>query len=531
MISNPFSRISSSGQLYVLMLTSSRTEIYFVNRSGATLIALPSGMPKPTDAVNLVIQKPEMPWVILVDQSEESFWGGTMPPLRGAAKDAWINRMADQSGAESPYRWSEIQGKSRSHEGQLRVLGYTLGQPEALTPWLEALKTANARIRGVYAPVMLTLLALDVLKIKVEKSDQDIQVLVTPHPDGLRQTVLVGGRVRFSRLALRPQTEGMHWYVAVYEETLRLREYLLGNGLLKNDRAGMTIQCVKPLSAQGIEPVTGVQPHTKDRYHWIDYPQPSLVYLTAIAKHQSWHQLVPPIYRKRDLSVQGAHALLIAAALLLGLGLAYLTYEGMRLWEKQNAIQLATQEANAANQRYQTIAKTFPQTPLTSLQLIDMDGRWKSMQAKTPPNMIPVLKIAGQVLERHPLMLVDELFWVADITVSGDATDPLGHSLNNAAPLPIMPGTSMSTTPEDAEKNKKEVTALTLRGTIRGVASDDLRGTRDAMSQLEADFGKQPSIRVEVTKRPLDLSAKAALNGSGIQDKSELNFEMKLWQR
>lgn len=531
---NPLNRISSSSQLYILVLTSSHADIYFVKRSGANLVAPPSGKPQPADIARLAHQSNDVPWAILVDQSEETFWGGTMPPLKGVAKDAWINRMADQSGTESPYRWSEVQGKSRSQEGQLRVLGYTLGRPEALTPWLDALKSANARIRGVYSPIMLLPNALKVLKLKLSQDEADISVLVTPHPEGLRQTVMVGGKVRFSRLALHPFADGDQWYHVVHSETAKLRDYLIGNGLLKNDRAGMHIDCVLPHSSQGQPAPYVAGAHPKDQYRWLNEALPNLVYVSALATGQAWRQLAPRIYRKRDLSVRGARTLYaICAALLLG-GLLYLGLYTSQLWQKRSDTQTAITETTSAAQRYQTIAKTFAQTPLTAAQLVGMSRRWEAIDTQKSPVMREALVAAGQTFERHPNMVLEEMAWAADAEQLGSfGAGMMGMPSMPAAPMPMPGAPGMPNALGAATDNKeiKEVTALVLRGSIRGIASDDLRGTRDALAKLEQDFSRYPKVRAEITKRPLDLSTKNALNGSGTQDKSELSFEIKLWQR
>lgn len=530
MSQNTLTRITCASPLYVLTITSGKAEIYLVRRSGATLISLPSGTPQPQDATRLAAQASDIPWAILIDQSEETFWGGTMPPLKGAAQVAWISRMADQSGTDSPYRWSQMQGKSSSQEGQLRVLGYTLGRPEALTPWLDALKSCNARIRGAYAPAMLLPNALKVLKLAPSKSKDEISVLVTPHTDGLRQVVMVGGLVRFSRLALHSMAEGDSWFHIVQAETAKLREYLIGNGLLKNDRAGMQIDCVLPNSAlTSNAPMLGAV-HPKDRYRWLKEALPFHIYVTALAAHQPLRQLAPAVYRKQDLSVLGSRMLHAAAAVIFAAGLAYLGLHASALWEKQQGAERATQDANLANQRYQAIAKTFTKTPLTSAQLIDMSKRWESLKAKNPPAMRNALVAAGQTLERHPAMQLEELIWIADINESGDSSDPLGGAAI-AATLPTAQTAQPAATADASAKEKKEVTALILRGNIRGIASDDLRGTRDALTRLELDFSRYPNIRAEITKRPLDLSTKSAVSGSGAQDKAELSFEIKLWQR
>jgi hypothetical protein len=512
-MSNALDLIKSSSPLYILHLSSGKAHIYFAKSKGATHIEPPSSLEHASDLALFAAQWPGVPWVILVDQSEETFWGGVMPVMRGAGKTAWIERMSAQSGSESPYRWSELQGKSRSQPDKVRVLGYTLGRAEGLTPWLEALQGCDARIRGVYSPVMMTPTALKLLKIKPLKNEDDIGVLVTPHAEGLRQSVLVAGRVRFSRLALHPFTSSAEWFETVYSETARLREYLIGSGLLKSDRAGMQLYVVLPPTVDGKATKSSATLHTRDQYRWVETPLADLLYVAALAKEQPFTQLAPAFYRKRDLSMRITRAIYIASVAIAVTAFVYASFVGIQLWQKQLDIDAAIASSSAASQQYVAIAKNFPSTPLTAVQLVEMSRRWDTIKATTTPNMRDILVMTGQTLARHPGMIIEKMEWVGEVP-----TKPAGPGAALGLPPPVS-------------KEKKDIATLLLSGSIRGIASDDLRGTRDALSKLMLDFNRNPNLRAEVTKKPLDLSTKATLSGSGKQESSELIFEIKLWQR
>ena len=514
MITPPLSLIKSFSSLYILHLSSGRAQVYLSTSKGASLVESPSGVQQAVDLVLIANRAPKVPWVILVDQSEETFWGGVMPIMRGAAKKAWIDRMSAQSGSDSPYHWSEVQGKSRSQPDKLRVLGYTLGRPEGLTAWLDALFNNQSSIRGVYSPVMLTPSALQLLKVKPKKGTDNLTVLVSPHAEGLRQTVLVEGSIRFSRLALHPASNSPQWFDIVYQETARLREYLVSSGLLKSDRASMQLFVTQPPLA-GAEPVQNTnRPHTKDQYQWVNSPLADLLYVAALAKHQPLVQLAPQHYSKQDSSVRLSHLVYAACAVVAAGIILYLAVGLAQLWQKQVDIEAARAATTTATQQYQAIAKNFPPTPLTAVQLTDMSGRWEKIKASAPPAMRELLVMAGQTLMRHPGMAIESIEWGSEIPA------PRPHA--NQSPQGGGQGTA---------KDKKDLATLVLGGTIRGIASDDLRGTRDALSKLALDFNRNPNLRAEVTKKPLDLSANTSLSGSGQQSLSELHFEIKLWQR
>jgi hypothetical protein len=499
--------------LYILHVTSGFVEIYFSLNGSVNLMEQREHSVSEDDVITLIRSSPSIPWAILVDQSEESFWGGAMPALKGEAQSIWIDRMAQQSGFDSPYKWSELQGKSQSQPDKVRILGFSLGRVEELTQWVGVFKVQNVPFCGIYAPVLLTPTVLQYLGIKASKSDSAIVVLVTPHALGLRQTVLIENRVRFSRLAINTRATGGEWFESVYEEIAKLREYLISNGLLKNDRAGMQIKGLLPLSTDKFSVHASPLQHNKDQYEWLETPNPTAIYATALARNLPWKQLAPSSERKTYLTKLAIHWLKYACIGFSAVALIYLLWAVTSLWLKYSAIDVATIDAGQATRQYQSIARTFMQTPLTSSQLENMNKYWNAIESAKSSDMSEAMSVAGNALERHPAILLESFEWYAN------AAEVLGTE-EAQPPIPPKPGEA-----------KKDPSALLLRGTIRGIASDDLRGTRDLLSRFEQEFAKHPKYQVQVVKRPLDLSAKAALTGSSTQDKSELNFEIKLWPR
>jgi hypothetical protein len=253
--------------------------------------------------------------------------------------------------------------------------------------------------------------------------------------------------------------------------------------------------------------------HPKDQYQWLKKPLADLVYVAALSKAQPLSHLAPTLYNKRDLTMRITKGIYIATCVIVAAVLTYAAFALAQLWQKQVDVDATTADTTRSLQQYAAIAKNFPPTPLTAPQLVEMSKRWDTVKASTPPNMRDLLAAAGQILEQHPHLVIDSMEWVGDVPNKPAAL---------AAASGLLP---------PASKEKKEIASLLLAGSIHGIASDDLRGTRDALSKLMLDFNRNPNVRVEVIKKPLDLSTKASLSGSGKQESSELSFEIKLWQR
>ncbi len=509
-MSNFLTSLPQSSTLYVLYLVSHRAYVYRAKSGKIQLIQkFAATDAPPAEFAQLVEKNSKVPWALLVDQSEEMFQTDSMPNLRGTAKKAWLMRLSAKAGEGTPYRQWLVQGKNRAEPDKLDILGYSLGRVDVIASWLNALQACKARIRGMYAPAMLTPDVCKTLKIKLSNSSKDVSVLVTPSAEGLRQTVLVGGRVRFSRFVLTTKMRGGSWLETVYKESTRLREYLTNAQLLPSDQTEMSIYVVRPQEAVKLATTAKtLEPNKNDHYKWLNDPAPTQLYIKALSKAQSWQQLAPAAYRWRDQSLQLSGALYMGCAVLSLVAMALVLMMGWEVWQKSIDTDMATKAAKLATNQYQTVAKTFLKSPLTTSQLLDMRQRWEDIQSSASPEMEDLLKVAGQTLERHPSIILDELEW-------------------SVAP-PVVEAPNL---PPKTVKVKNDAAALVLKGSIRGIASDDLRGTRDALAKLETDFSLQSNIRVEVIRRPLDLSAKAVFSGSSTQEKSELNFEIKLWQR
>jgi hypothetical protein len=491
--------------LRVLHLEGEQPRVYAAGRHGLVEEPGPQqGWAQPEALAEHARRDPACRWLVLADYAEEEFWGDVMPPLRGAARKAWLGRMQHRFAMESPFRWISLQGRSRSSPGKLRVLGYSLGNAERVMPWLEALEGAHARLGGVYTPVMLAAPLLRRLKLP----PRGPVVLVTAHPSGLRQCVVIDGRPCFSRLALRADAAGAGWPAAVREETARLKDYLVENGILARDKAPLHVVGISP---QGIRGPAAVGPDAgQSIYHLLQadavaralklLPAPAaspelsrLLFVHALARGAPADQLAPPALLRTDWVVRTARKLRWAGYGVCGAGLLYAAGSALSLWPMAGKLNDAAASTRKFDVDYQREAATFPESALTADELIALEKKAKVL-ADSPPGPRALLAAAGSVLEKHPELQLDQLRWERD--ASARASPP----------------------------------TLSVRGAVQGLQSDDLRGARDAMARFSASLAAA-RLSAQVLKVPLDLQSSASINGSGQQDKAELGFEVKVWNQ
>lgn len=491
--------------LRVLHLEGEQPRVYAAGHHGLVEEPGPQqGWAQPEALAEHARLDPACRWLVLADYAEEEFWGDVMPPLRGAARKAWLARMHQRFAMESPFRWISLQGRSRSSPGKLRVLGYSLGNAERVMPWLEALAGAQARLGGVYAPIMLAAPLLRRLKLP----PRGPAVLVTAHPSGLRQCVVIDGRPCFSRLALRADASGAGWLAAVREETARLKDYLVENSILARDKNPLHIVAVCPpgisdQAAAGLDagqsvyhllPADAVARALKLPPALAASPALSrLLFVHALARGTPPDQLAPPALLRNDWVVRTAHNTRWAGYIVCGAGLLYAAGAAVSLWPLAGKLGDSAASTRKFDADYQREAATFPESALTAAELIALEQKAKTL-ADTPLGPRALLAAAGGVLEKHPELQLDQLRWERD--ASARASPP----------------------------------ALSVRGAVQGLQPDDLRGARDAMARFTASL-LAAGLSAQVIKVPLDLQSSASINGSGQQDKAELGFEVKVWSK
>lgn len=491
--------------LRILHLEGEQPRVYAVARHGLEEETGPhQGWTQPEALADHARSDPACRWLVLADYAEEEFWGDVMPPLRGAARKAWLVRMQQRFAMESPFRWISLQGASRSRPGKLRVLGYSLGNAGRVMPWLEALEGAQARLGGVYTPIMLAAPLLRRLKLP----RRGPVVLVTAHPSGLRQCVVIDGRPCFSRLALRADAAGAGWLPAVREETARLKEYLYENAILVRDKAPMHVVSLCP---PGMNPQAAAGPDGAHNIHhllradavaralklppaWADSPELSrLLFVFALARGTPPDQLAPPTLLRIDWVARMARNTRRAAYGICGACLLYAAGVAVSLWPLAGQLNEAAASTRKFDARYQREAATFPESALKADELLVLEQKAKALEA-SPPGPRALLAAAGGVLEKHTELQLDQLRWERDN--AGHAGPP----------------------------------TLQIRGAVHGLQPDDLRGARDAMARFTASL-VSAGLVAEVIKVPLDLQSSASINGSGQQDKAELGFEVKVWSK
>ena len=165
-------------------------------------------------------------FALLVDAVEEEHQIESVPKLRGRDLRALVQRRIEQRFRDQKLiEWAPIEEDAgrfkfnwRGAQGQMKVRISALHSDQALQPWLAILERSKAKVIAVKSPLLLS----DRLT-KMSRAHGD-GLLVSVLPAGLRQTLIVGGHARFSRLAVGDSLSGI---ATIEAECLRTIQYLL----------------------------------------------------------------------------------------------------------------------------------------------------------------------------------------------------------------------------------------------------------------------------------------------------------------
>ena len=139
---------------------------------------------------------PESLFYVLADVVEEDFFQENIPYVRGADRRALLARKLAQRYRDASLALPLSLG-SETHAGRReeRVLYMSFTNTQQFQPWLEALRSNDASVVGVFSVALVAAQTGKRLGFKGGR-----YLMVSRQQAGLRQSYIENGRIRFSRL-------------------------------------------------------------------------------------------------------------------------------------------------------------------------------------------------------------------------------------------------------------------------------------------------------------------------------------------
>jgi hypothetical protein len=168
---------------------------------------------------------------LIVDVLDEEQHADQLPKARGRDMALMIRRRLEQRFREAEFalatpldatadrrrRGPSTEAPTAAPTAGVPMLLSAIRSPAALSPWVPKLRETERPVSSMVSPALLA------ARVAKRIAPHASGMLVSVAPGGLRQTVIVGGRLRFSRLAAAIDGSSLE---AIRTELLRTAQYL-----------------------------------------------------------------------------------------------------------------------------------------------------------------------------------------------------------------------------------------------------------------------------------------------------------------
>jgi hypothetical protein len=441
---------------------------------------------------------------VLADLAGEDFHEDQIPFLRGADRDAVVQRRLAQRYRDTRLAAALSLGHAMAGERKNeKLLLASFTNTQQITPWLDALDAAGARLAGVYSVPLLAPTVAARLGVKGGHA-----FVISANRAGLRQCFIEEGRLRFGRLERTAEMDAQALGMFVRSETQRLAQYLATLRVLPRDGAPVQVTVIAPQGSRAAFEQELVS-DARLVFHTLEVGDAAraaglsrlpdgvlaeALYVYLAARKAPREQFASRADRRRYFIWQMQRGIVAAGALgfaACGLvaGDAWLDAQATR---ERAAMQ--ARQSQAAAEQYQRITAAFPvtQTSADNLKIAVVEFQRIAQRSALPEEGF--LHVS-RVLQDFPQMEIDALLWSAGDPASGGGSKPATAA---AAPAkPAAPGGEVR---------------MELSGRVNATQRNDYRGITAQVQRFAQALGSS-GYEVVGTKLPFDITSEGTLTG------------------
>lgn len=442
---------------------------------------------------------------VLADTVEEGFQLEDLPYVQGPDRTALLQRRLNQYYYNTPLSTAISLGRAADGRRDEKLLFAALTRVDTFTPWLDALREAEATLAGVYSvPLVLARFVPQFTK------ETGPLLFVSLTHGGVRQTFFDQGKLHFSRLsqlathgldeigrtcagdsakifqylvAQRQVTRGVPLRTLVLAspgETPALREYCRNTAELEFE----FVDLVAAARQQGLKNIPAGS-NADD------------LFIHCLATRTPDQQFAPATERRFFRLWQVRYALTRTALTILAGCLVFAGKTAHDIYQLRADIE-ATQAATASDtQRYNSILEGLPKISISPDNLRLLTGRFDALQQRIP-SLEPLLMHLGLALNENPKVELTRLGWRMANALDADDKGPKGIA-PNAAPTPTSANGWMIV----------EIEAQLPLGLLT-----DRRAQLDLIDSFAARM-RDPKTEVRVLARPFDIESDKRLRSTG----------------
>jgi hypothetical protein len=452
---------------------------------------------------------------LLADIAEEGFQLEDLPYVQGGDRSALLQRRLGQYYYNTPLSAAISLGRAPAGRRDEKILFAALTRTETFTPWLDALREAEANLAGVYSvPLVLAGCVSQLL-------DGGGPVLfVSLARGGVRQSFFDQGKLHFSRLSPLATKSLEEVARTSASDSAKIFQYLLAQRQIPRGTPLRTMVMAHATQIPTLEEFCRSTSEIQFEFVDIaatarqrglkDVPADSNadnLFIHCLATKTPAQQFAPAAETRIHKLWKIRFALTSTAWLVLAGCLLFAGKTGLNLYELRDSIEAARAATASDTQRYNAILESLPKAGISPDNLRALLGRFDVLQKRTPA-MEPLLTHLSLALNDNPRIELVRLTWA--IADSLDTGEKVTAEIKGAAGTPP---------PATAAKGVWAMIEIDARLPL-GMVSDQ-RAQIELIESFAARL-RDPRTEVRILSRPFDIESDKPLKSAREQGETRL---------
>jgi hypothetical protein len=384
------------------------------------------------------------PVTILVDSVSEDFVVESVAHTNAMDRPALLKRKTDQHFRGAEYRSARIVGRAVGGRKDDRVLFSALTKGKGVDPWVQVLLAEEVPIQSITSPAFALCKVAKHYNLMTSSSI----LLVNWEQSGIRQTLIEGDKVIFSRLTPLPTYQSVEPAELIIETCQQCEEYLERIGLVPFDLK-LDVHIITPnLDSHDFAKFLGhrsfglIEHHNSVDMIQINRFSGAQKEITAVLLCLDWGirtglltNIYAPSPAMRFYHLKQARRFISAlsiAMMILGIILSAPVLIGS--YDRGRNINRISSEIAPLKQNYDELIAAFPATPIPSDAMALAVSTFNRIHNQVE-NPTEILIEIGRVMSRFPSISLSSIDW--NLVPAEDSADFTDYVLANDLVLDV----------------------------------------------------------------------------------------------
>jgi hypothetical protein len=446
---------------------------------------------------------------VLADVVEEDFFQENIPYVRGADRRALLARKLAQRYRDASLALPLSLG-SEIHAGRReeRILYMSFTNTHQFQPWLEALRSNDARVAGVFSVALVAAQTGKRLGFKGRR-----YLMVSRQQAGLRQSYIENGRIRFSRLGRVDFSDPRALAQDYAAESLRIQQYLVNTRILPREGPALDVLVLAPGEHKALYDTACVN-SARLQFHVHDLDEVAkglglksapaemlaeALFLQVLAAFPSGDQYAGERLRRFYHLWRARVGLVAAGAAAFGFCLLFSAVRLLDAYQLNDQAQNNRMQEARVSEEYARLQTRFPKTPISGENLKATVKNYRSLlrQSASPARMFVEISEAVAALPQIEIDRIDWEFGTGMKTPAGREASkaPSGQAQAQAASTEFQTQTAE------------------ISGKLVVQQASDFRAVTALVNQFTEALRRRPGTEVTRTQLPFDINAEKSLAG------------------